>query len=67
MRILLAVDGSKFSEAATQTVIVQARPEGTEVRVLNVIDILTNQLPEMISYYPGIEHGRDSECVSIRS
>ena len=60
MRILLAVDGSKFSDAATQTVIVQARPEGTEVRVLNVIDILTNQLPEMMAYYPGIEHARDA-------
>ncbi|MGB8493231.1 MAG: universal stress protein [Candidatus Acidiferrum sp.] len=60
MRILLAVDGSKFSEAATQTVIVQARPECTEVRVLHVIDILTNQLPEMMAYYPGIEHARDA-------
>lgn len=60
MRILLAVDGSKFSEAATQTVIVQARPAGTEVRVLHVIDILTNQLPEVMAYYPGVEHARDA-------
>jgi len=30
MRILLAVDGSKFSEAATQTVIVQVQAKGTE-------------------------------------
>ena len=39
MKILLATDGSKFSEAATQAVISQCRPQGTEVRVLNVVDL----------------------------
>jgi nucleotide-binding universal stress UspA family protein len=36
MKILLAVDDSKFSEAATEAVIRQARPQDTTVRVLNV-------------------------------
>ena len=38
MRILLAIDDSKFSEAAAETVIEQARPHGTEVRILHVLE-----------------------------
>jgi len=38
MKILLAIDDSKFSEEATKTVIAQAQPQGTEVRVLHVTD-----------------------------
>jgi nucleotide-binding universal stress UspA family protein len=38
MRILLAIDDSKFSEAAIETVIEQARPQGTEVRILHVVE-----------------------------
>ena len=38
MRILLAIDDSKFSEAAIEAVIEQARPEDTEVRVLHVVE-----------------------------
>jgi nucleotide-binding universal stress UspA family protein len=40
MRILLAIDDSKFSEAATQALIAQAKPKETEVRVLHVIEPL---------------------------
>jgi nucleotide-binding universal stress UspA family protein len=40
MKILLAIDGSKFSEAAIQAVIRQMRREDTEVRVLHVIEPL---------------------------
>ena len=61
MRILLAVDGSKLSEAATRTVITQARPQDTEVHILHVIDVLSNQLPEMMASYPGVEHDRDAQ------
>src|SRR5689334_11028856 len=39
MKILLATDGSKFSDAATQTIISQCRPQGAEVKVLNVVDV----------------------------
>jgi nucleotide-binding universal stress UspA family protein len=39
MKILLAIDDSKFSEAATQAVLEQARPQDTEVRVLSVIQL----------------------------
>lgn len=61
MKFLLAIDGSKFSEAAARALVTQARPQGDEVRVLYVVDILTNQLPEMDAYYPGIEHARDAQ------
>jgi nucleotide-binding universal stress UspA family protein len=61
MRILLAIDDSKFSEVATETVIAQARPKETEVHVLNVIDVLPQLIPEMGGYYPGIEHERDAQ------
>ncbi len=61
MRILLAIDGSKHSEAATQAVIAQANPQDAEVHVVHFIDVLTNQLPEMNAYYPGIEHARDAQ------
>jgi len=40
MKILLTIDDSKFSEAATQALIAQAQPKGTEVRVLHVIESL---------------------------
>lgn len=38
MKLLLAIDDSKFSEAALRTVVEQLRPESTEVRVLHVVE-----------------------------
>jgi len=40
MKLLLAIDDSRFSEAATQAVIAQFQPQETEVKVLNVVDLL---------------------------
>jgi nucleotide-binding universal stress UspA family protein len=40
MKVLLAIDDSKFSEAATQTVIQQLRPDQTDVLVLHVVEPL---------------------------
>lgn len=39
MKVVLAVDHSKFSEAAVQTLIRQVRPENTEVAVLHVMEV----------------------------
>lgn len=61
MKILLAIDDSKYSRAAAQMVLAQATPGDTEVRVLNVVPIMTNQLPEMIASQPGAERGRDAQ------
>jgi nucleotide-binding universal stress UspA family protein len=38
VKILLATDGSKFSDAAAQAVVAQARPSDTEVRVLHILE-----------------------------
>jgi nucleotide-binding universal stress UspA family protein len=38
VRILLAVDGSQFSDAATQVLATQIRPEGAEVLLVHVIE-----------------------------
>ena len=40
MKILLAIDNSKFPEAATQAVIAQIRPPDTKIRVLHVSEPL---------------------------
>jgi nucleotide-binding universal stress UspA family protein len=39
LRVLLAIDDSRFSEAAIQTLLTQARPRDTEVRVVHVIEL----------------------------
>jgi nucleotide-binding universal stress UspA family protein len=39
LKVLLAIDDSKFSEAAIQTLVTQARPKETEVRVVHVIEL----------------------------
>jgi nucleotide-binding universal stress UspA family protein len=38
MKVLLAIDDSKFSEAATQALIAQAKPRETEIRVVHIIE-----------------------------
>jgi nucleotide-binding universal stress UspA family protein len=38
MKILLAIDDSKFSQAAIQAVLMTARPQESEVRVLHVLE-----------------------------
>ena len=38
MKILLAIDGSGFSQAALQSIIARPWPGGTEVKVLNVVE-----------------------------
>jgi nucleotide-binding universal stress UspA family protein len=38
MKILLAIDNSKFSEAATKAVIAQAHSKDTEVHVVHVVE-----------------------------
>lgn len=38
MKLLLAIDDSKFSEAAIKALISQIKPGGTEVRILHVME-----------------------------
>jgi nucleotide-binding universal stress UspA family protein len=57
MKILLAIDDSKFSEAAAKSLAGQFRPEETEVRVLQVVEpISISEPPEMApGYYPELD------------
>src|ERR1035437_10923738 len=62
MKIILAIDGSKFSEAAVQTVIEQARPQDTEIRVLHVVEppsLLVSR--EMGGYDPTLDAAWEAE------
>jgi nucleotide-binding universal stress UspA family protein len=59
MKILLAVDGSKFSRAATQAVIAQAKPGECEVLVLHVVDLMRTPFPEMAAYCGENEGAQD--------
>ena len=57
MKILLATDDSKFSEAAAKSLAAQFRPQDTEVRVLHVVEpIVISEPPQMSpGYYPELE------------
>jgi len=57
MKILLAVDGSEFSQAATQAIVSQTRPEGVEVLVLRVVEPLIFSIPPQMA--PGYAPEQD--------
>lgn len=52
MKVLLAIDGSKFSDAATQALISQINAKNADVLVLHVLEPLTVSVPpEMAAGY----------------
>jgi nucleotide-binding universal stress UspA family protein len=57
MRILLAIDDSRFSVAAANSLVRQFRPENTEVRVLHVVEPIAISEPPQMSrgYSPELE------------
>ncbi|MGH9767157.1 MAG: universal stress protein, partial [Blastocatellia bacterium] len=64
MKILLAVDGSEFSDAAVEEIANRPWPSGSEVHVLSVIHLPFTPTPETRSlpdsYYSGLENaGRE--------
>jgi nucleotide-binding universal stress UspA family protein len=58
MKIVLAIDGSEFSEAAVQAVIARAQPQNTEIRVLNVVEPPS---PMAASQTPGYDPSIDAD------
>ena len=53
MKILLAIDDSKFSEAAIEMVVARNDPAKTTVRVLHVVEPLeTSYYPDLVIPYP---------------
>jgi nucleotide-binding universal stress UspA family protein len=57
MKILLAMDGSKYSETAARAVIAGLRTEGAEVRVLQVVEMAIYAEPPQMAqgYAPELE------------
>jgi nucleotide-binding universal stress UspA family protein len=49
MKILLAVDGSEYSQAAMQALVSQMRPEGAEVLVLRVVEPRIFSIPPQMA------------------
>jgi len=71
LKILLAIDNSKFSEAATQTLIKQVRPNGNEVRVLHVIELYPlfspGEQPRPELAVASEEHRHNAEALAART
>src|SRR5271169_3809087 len=57
MKILIGMDGSKFSESALKAVMSQFRPQGTEVRVVHVVQPISVGTPPQMApaYAPELE------------
>jgi nucleotide-binding universal stress UspA family protein len=57
MKVLVAVDDSKFSDAAVRAIVSQFRPDNTEVRVLHVVQPFAFSTPPQMSrdYAPELE------------
>src|SRR5579872_938852 len=49
MKVLLAIEGSKFSEAASQTLASSMRSEDTQVLVVQVVDPIVYSVPPMMA------------------
>jgi universal stress protein A len=56
MKILLAIDGSKFSEWAVQAVVAQTKPNHADVRILHVIEPIP-QYADGLSWGYGLQAG----------
>ena len=64
MKILLAIDDSKFSEAAAQAVIARHNVQGLEVRVLHAAEAPTLlTAPEMAQYIPPSESPEEAKAI----
>lgn len=63
MKVLIAIDDSQFSQQALRVIAKQIRPEGSEIRVLHVLQQITSApVPQMDPRYaPELEaQGKDA-------
>jgi nucleotide-binding universal stress UspA family protein len=68
MKILLAIDDSKFSEAAAQAVIARHRLQDLEVRVLHAAELPTLLMaPEMAEYLPPRESAEEAKALVAKT
>jgi nucleotide-binding universal stress UspA family protein len=70
MRVLIAINDSKFSQAALRAVAKQIRPEGAEIRIVHVLQpIALTPVPQMDPRYaPELEtQGKDARDLVERA
>jgi nucleotide-binding universal stress UspA family protein len=68
MKILLAIDDSKFSEAAVQAVIAHHKLQGLEVRILHAIEPPTPLMaPEITAYVPPTESAEEAKALVAKT
>ena len=68
MKILLAVDNSRFSEAAVQAVIARHRVRDLEVRVFHAAEPPTLfTAPEMAEYIPPEESAQEAKALVAKA
>lgn len=70
MKILLAIDNSKFSQIAMQAVAKQFRTKGTQVRVLHVVEPIsayfsTDMIPHFVPHIAKVEQERRKEAKEL--
>jgi nucleotide-binding universal stress UspA family protein len=69
MKILLATDGTKFSEAATQTLASTISPKGAQVLVLAAVEPLLYSTPPQMApgYAPELAAKREEQTKDAKS
>jgi nucleotide-binding universal stress UspA family protein len=68
MKLLLAIDDSKFSEAAVQAVITRHRLQGLEAQVLHVIEPPVSLMaPEVTAFVPPMESEEDAKAIVAKA
>jgi nucleotide-binding universal stress UspA family protein len=67
MRILAAIDGSKFSELVTDAVIAQGKAVGTEVQVLHLLQPLPQLEDGVLKWEITTEQRKQGEALLMRA
>ena len=69
MRVLLAIDDSKFSQAAVRTIVAQVRTKGSEVRVMHVVEpiaaYISAMTPELVPSVAEVEEERKKQATKL--
>ena len=70
MKILLAIDNSKFSQIAVQTIAKQFQTKAAQVRVLHVVEpisgyISADMIPHFVPYIARVEQERRKEAKEL--
>ncbi len=68
MKLLLAIDNSKYSDAAVQSVIAHRKLQGLEVRVLHAAEApIVLMTPELTEYIPATESAEEAKALVAKA